>query len=69
MGDFGVLTFKPSLYQQSSCRKLAKYYGFSDEKMDFIPSDWHRTGINYNIKYRMGRELDAEEESIKSTNC
>jgi hypothetical protein len=32
---------------------LAKHYGFSDEELDFI--------INYDIKYRMGREA-AEEE-------
>jgi Eco57I restriction-modification methylase len=34
-------------------RVLAKHYGFTDEELDFI--------INYDIKYRMGR--DAEEES------
>ncbi len=33
-------------------RVLAKHYGFTDEELDFI--------INYDIKYRMGRE--AEEE-------
>jgi hypothetical protein len=27
---------------------LAKHYGFTDEELDFI--------INYDIKYRMGRE-------------
>jgi len=25
--------------------------------LDFIPSAWLRTGINYNIKYRMGKAL------------
>jgi len=30
------------------CRALAEHYGFTDEEMDFI--------INYDIKYRMGRE-------------
>ncbi len=29
-------------------RVLAKYYGFTDEELDFI--------INYDIKYRIGRE-------------
>ena len=29
-------------------RVLAQYYGFTDEELDFI--------INYDIKYRMGRE-------------
>ena len=33
---------------------LAQHYGFSDEELDFI--------INYDIKYRMGKELDNEEE-------
>ena len=30
-------------------RVLAVHYGFTDEELDFI--------INYDIKYRMGREL------------
>ena len=29
-------------------RALAQHYGFTDEELDFI--------INYDIKYRMGRE-------------
>jgi hypothetical protein len=33
---------------------LAKHYGFTDEELDFI--------INYDIKYRMGKELDSEDE-------
>ena len=33
---------------------LAESYGFTDEELDFI--------INYDIKYRMGDELTAEEE-------
>ena len=32
---------------------LAKHYGFMEEKLDFI--------INYDIKYRMGDELNADE--------
>jgi methylase of polypeptide subunit release factors len=32
---------------------LAKHYGFTDEELDFI--------INYDIKYRMGGELEDEE--------
>ena len=31
---------------------LAKHYGFTDEELDFI--------INYDIKYRMGDELNEE---------
>jgi len=34
---------------------LANHYGFTDEELDFI--------INYDIKYRMGKELDAYIES------
>ena len=32
---------------------LAKHYGFTEEELDFI--------INYDIKYRMGDELNAGE--------
>jgi len=32
---------------------LAKHYGFTQEELDFI--------INYDIKYRMGKELEGEE--------
>ena len=31
-------------------RVLAEHYGFTDEELDFI--------LNYDIKYRMGRESD-----------
>ncbi len=34
-------------------RVLAEHYGFTAEELDFI--------INYDIKYRMGKELEAEE--------
>ena len=33
---------------------LAKHYGFTEEELDFI--------INYDIKYRMGRDAGREEE-------
>ncbi len=33
---------------------LGKYYGFTDEELDFI--------INYDIKYRMGKELEGDDE-------
>jgi len=32
---------------------LAEHYGFSEEELDFI--------INYDIKYRMGSELEQGE--------
>ena len=35
-------------------RVLAARYGFTDEELDFI--------INYDIKYRMGRDAEAEDE-------
>ena len=34
-------------------RVLAPHKGFTDEELDFI--------INYDIKYRMGREAESEE--------
>ena len=33
---------------------LAKHYGFTEEELDFI--------INYDIKYRMGDELESNED-------
>jgi hypothetical protein len=42
-------------------RVLAAHYGFTDEELDFIPSTPLRAG-NYDIKYRMGREAEAEDE-------
>jgi hypothetical protein len=33
---------------------LARHYGFSDEELDFI--------INYDIKYRMGKELENTDD-------
>jgi hypothetical protein len=35
-------------------RVLAAHYGFTDEELDFI--------INYDIKYRMGRDAESKEE-------
>ena len=32
---------------------LAQHYGFTHEELDYI--------INYDIKYRMGKELDTED--------
>ena len=32
---------------------LAEHYGFTDEELDFI--------INYDIKYRMGKQLTGAE--------
>jgi hypothetical protein len=36
-------------------RVLAAHYGFTDEELDFI--------INYDIKYRMGRDAERDEET------
>ena len=33
---------------------LARHYGFTDEQLDFI--------INYDIKYRMGKEAEGDSE-------
>jgi len=35
-------------------RVLVRHYGFTDEKLDFI--------TNYDIKYRLGRGTETEEE-------
>lgn len=35
-------------------RALAPHYGFTAEELDFI--------INYDIKYRLGRDTEGEEE-------
>ena len=50
---------------------LATHYGFTDEEWDF-PSIKLRTGIpstrlradNYDIKYRMGRDAEADDDSV-----
>ena len=34
--------------------RLAAHYGFTTEELDFI--------LNYDIKYRLGRDTEAEEE-------
>jgi len=41
---------------------LASHYGFTDEELDFIPSAKLRAGVNYDIKYRMGRDVEADDE-------
>jgi hypothetical protein len=35
---------------------LAAHYGFTDEELDFI--------VNYDIKYRMGRDATVDEEDL-----
>jgi len=41
----------------------AKRYGFTDGELDVIPSTALRAGINYDIKYRMGRSSGDDSES------
>jgi len=48
--EIKVHNFKPIIDEIDQV--LAKHYGFTDEELDFI--------INYDIKYRMGRESDEE---------
>ncbi len=57
----GILTQFDSFYPAKSKpiideidKVLAKHYGFTEEELDFI--------INYDIKYRMGDELDDDSE-------
>jgi tRNA1(Val) A37 N6-methylase TrmN6 len=50
------LLFRPSLSKpiiDEIDKVLAEHYGFSEEELDFI--------INYDIKYRMGKELEEDE--------
>ena len=48
--QFYVSKSKPIIDQIDSL--LAPHYGFTHEELDFI--------INYDIKYRMGRDSDSE---------
>lgn len=50
--EFRVSRSKPIIDEID--RVLVKHYGFTDEELDFI--------INYDIKYRMGRDGKADEE-------
>ncbi|GEA27107.1 type IIS restriction enzyme Eco57I [Microcystis aeruginosa NIES-4325] len=58
-GKYGVLTiqsFQPRLSKpiiDEIDRILAQHYGFTEEELDFI--------INYDIKYRMGRDSGGED--------
>lgn len=45
--------FRDSGIESEGMSMLAKHYGFTEEELDFI--------INYDIKYRRGDELNAEE--------
>ena len=51
--NFYIKKSKP-IIDQIDCL-LAQHYGFTHEELDFI--------INYDIKYRMGKELDNENEN------
>jgi hypothetical protein len=50
--SFKISLSKPILDEIDSV--LAKHYHFTEEELDFV--------INYDIKYRMGRELDDDDE-------
>ena len=47
--EFNIKLSKPIIDQIDTL--LAQHYNFTEEELDFI--------INYDIKYRMGKELDA----------
>ena len=56
-GLLKIQSFQPRLSKpiiDEIDKVLAKHYGFTDEELDFI--------INYDIKYRMGDELNANNE-------
>ena len=50
--DFYYVRFSKPIIDEID-KLLAKHYGFTEEELDFI--------INYDIKYRMGDELNEEE--------
>jgi hypothetical protein len=49
--EFKVSNSKPIIDKIDRC--LAKHFGFTQEELDSI--------INYDIKYRMGRDAEVEE--------
>ena len=51
--SFKILRSKAVIDEIDKC--LCKYLGFSDEELDFI--------INYDIKYRMGDELNGDADA------
>lgn len=56
-GQLKMQVFQPRLSKpiiDEIDKVLAEHYGFTEEELDFI--------INYDIKYRMGKELDGVEE-------
>ena len=56
-GTFDIQIFQPRLSKpviDQIDSLLARHYGFTHEELDFI--------INYDIKYRMGKELDSGED-------
>ena len=56
-GNLKMQVFQPRLSKpiiDEIDTALAEHYGFTDEELDFI--------INYDIKYRLGKELEEEEE-------
>ena len=50
--EFRVGESKPILDEIDTV--LARHYGFTEEELDFI--------LNYDIKYRLGRDTEGEEE-------
>jgi hypothetical protein len=61
-GEVNYREFNPSLSKpiiDEIDRVLAQHYGFTDEELDFI--------INYDIKYRMGRDNGENGESGESS--
>jgi hypothetical protein len=52
--SFKIQKSKPILDEID--RALARHYGFTEEELDFI--------INYDIKYRMGRDASEDEEEM-----
>ena len=43
-----------AFFRGKPSRRLARHYGFTAEELDFI--------LNYDIKYRLGRDTENEEQ-------
>jgi hypothetical protein len=54
MWSLDIDNFSVPLSLATRREMLARHYGFTDQELDFI--------INYDIKYRLGRDAGEEEE-------
>ena len=58
--EFPVWKFKPIVGEID--RLLGSHHGFTDEELDPTPSTRLRTGINHDMKYRLGQDCAEEAD-------